>query len=547
MSGDVVIQMSAQDAEMVAAWQRMRQGPQAAEAELQKLARTGKRAGEEIEDAFETAGKSLGSAVMQAVGFGSAMQAAATVARLVRAEYDAILQRQQQIASSQIAVNDAWRGAAMQLSGIETSVTPDVLYEQITRGARGVDPASLFRTFQNAMPAAGTLKPEDVLAMTLESTRLAPQWKEQERVAMVSGALQVQQAFGVTPQEAFAGAVQLSAADRTVDAEALGTNILPTIAALSALGGGKDDFRYIAAKVSAFGQRAGDPQGRRTGTNIINLVRQVKEELVSAGLVDKDASLEESFNALEANPAIQQRMLGVFASSELNTNAAALQRQIMERRKSGGEFSTEARTFVAAMETLQPGSPGNKTTEQFVAAMDKLLGLTPAAIEAVERQSRALSESQYSTSTELERVRLQGKTEAELLDVSQGTRGAALKTLSDSLERMGVGPVGRQLAEAEVMIRELGGGGPAATVGRVSEMRRRFATATIEGAEAGGVRVPGAVEEARRVLAEDKLDLIAEILRRIEANPTKVTIEGDNRPNVAPQRAPVGGINDGGG
>src|SRR5688500_13650463 len=92
----VVIQLGAQDAEMVAAWQRARQGPQAMERELEKVAKAGKKAGQETKDAFEDLQSSFGGVAAGLTGVNSLLEIGGKVTNIFRKEVEALIQRQQE-------------------------------------------------------------------------------------------------------------------------------------------------------------------------------------------------------------------------------------------------------------------------------------------------------------------------------------------------------------------------------------------------------------------------------------------------------------------
>jgi hypothetical protein len=253
---NVVVQMSAQDADLVAAWQRARQGPAGMAQELDKVKKKGKEAGDSIQGSFTNTAKSL-------IGVGSAAGLVLKTSQLIQAEWIAIKQRMDEAANRQIDVNQSFRRAA----AVSTDISPDKLYEQVVSGANGVDPRELFLAIEAGISASGNIPQQSVVNTTMASAKIAPYFDQESRTAAVTGALTWQKAFKVKPEEALAGIMQSFVAARTEQPAEFAANLAPAVSNLRALGGDKDSFKFLMSELIAFGQRSGDKQGRKTATN----------------------------------------------------------------------------------------------------------------------------------------------------------------------------------------------------------------------------------------------------------------------------------------
>jgi hypothetical protein len=533
----VVVQLSAQDAELVAAWQRARKSVTDFETAIGRVGKTGQRAGKEVKDSFDPIADSTRQVSGIIFGISTATGAAVAAARLLRAEWDAILQRKKEAQGLQVDVNSAFRRAAM----VATEIPSDQLFQRVVSGANGVKPEELFLSIEAGISASGNIPNESVLRTALASAKLAPYFDQESRSAAITGSLTLQKAFGVKPEEALAGVMQSFVAARTETPGEFSRTLAPAAANLRALGGGKDSYEFLMSELVAFGQRAGDPTGRKTATNYINLARQYKEEAVSAGLVDRHASLEESLSAVRGSPKIQQKMLGVFADTSLGTSSSAMLKAMRKHKSQGGELSIEGRMFVAAMETLQQDqdSPENKTAEERRAARGKLLGLTPAAVEAIESQNERSSGTPYNVAANIGRAEKQARQRALLTDVKGGASMAVLEAESEASKIAGESATWRGIVntlgktniffgrnEEEFIASSL-----QVNKGRIDRLRSN--------------NVGGANDEKINQLIELNTE-IAESLRILRERPQKVEVTRDNRPDIAPRGSGATLLNEGG-
>jgi hypothetical protein len=520
----VVVQLSAQDAELVAAWQRARRGPAGMTEELEKVKKRGQEAGQSIETSF----KNIAGAV---VGVTTVTGALLKISQLIGAEWRAILDRMKEAANRQVDVNQSFRRAA----AVATDIPVNDVYERVIRGANGVDPKELFLSLEAGISAAGNLSQESVLKTVLATAKVAPYFDQESRTAAVTGSLMLQKGFGATPEQALAGVMQSFVAARTETPAEFAKTLAPAASQLRALGGGKDSYEFLMSELIAFGQRAGDPAGRRTATNYINMARQAKEEAVAAGLVDRSASLEESLGAVRGSPKIQAKLLGVFADKELGSSAAKMLADMKKHNKDmGGSLSTEGRTFVAAMETLQADQgAANLTAEERRSARAKILGLTPAAIAAIEGRNELVESSKYNAATDIARAGRQSTAVSELLDTPSAIKAQATADVFASLKKAGVGPFRRSLkyfaaSTEQALSTDTDAGAADFLKGYSRELRGEISNRLDYGSEPGNLR---AIESLGITLQK-----IEQTIKRLEGT-LKVEIVKDARPDVPQQPA----------
>lgn len=422
MSNEVKVVMSAEDARLVAAWREARRGPQQFGDELDRVAQRGRRAGKATKDAFAEAG-SVALGVAQGItGIGSAVSGILTLAKLLRDEWDAMIAREKSAMDRQVDVGAAHKRAfaAARMGGAE--FTPDQMYERIVRGAHGRDPTGMFLTAESAFNVAGDIAPEKVMETITAAAKMRPDLGEEEFKQTVLGSLQLQKEFGVSPEKAVAGALQSSTAAAPESMAEYAKYMLPGIVQMRAFGTGKESFEDLAAIAIGTGMRAGDTTGRRTMTNLINVLKQVREEALVEGLIDEETELPEMLERVRGSEAIQSKLLGVFAKETGKKPEELLEEMRMHQKGKGGNFGGElvgeARMFVPIMELLSPGE--NRTKKEIEAAKKKVTGLNEEAVKAVEQANQEFLGSKHGGAAQVARMARQAESELLLEDPAGG-------------------------------------------------------------------------------------------------------------------------------
>lgn len=377
---DVTIVLNAKDAEAVRAWQRMKQGIGQAEAELAKMGRTSRRSGGKAKGALGGVAASAGRLATRLTGIGSAIDAVVGIVSLLRKELDAVNERRRTFAEAQIDTATAERRAIFAL-GPTADITPEELGRIIRADTSGVPLKSQFLVAEAAISAAGQLGARRAVRTAQAAFRLRPDLPTDDLLQLTGGALELQKGFGeATPEQAVAGVLQSLTAARQQSVGEFAKNIAPQVAAARAFSGGRDDFRDLMALFLAVGQRSGDQTGRRTGTALIKLFKQLAVETSAAGIAPPDSGPIEQLEILRSGrpeaEKVRRRLLGA-----LEVTAEDLKEQLGSGEISAPELQSEAKTFIAVTELLKPGS----TTLQFVdTAKQAVLGLNDAAVRAEE-------------------------------------------------------------------------------------------------------------------------------------------------------------------
>jgi hypothetical protein len=445
-ANNVNVRMSAENAEMVRAWLEAKRGPEAFSQELDKIATKGQRAGQVTKTAFQQASGAAMQVVGALTGVGSAVGGILAIAYQLKAEYQALVARQKEAADAQVSHYESVQRAG-KAYGAKTSQEVDALNRRVIGGANGVKPSDLLLAIESGISASGDVDKDDVVQMVLESARRAPEMSLSRRQALVTGALMTKKGFPeMTTDQALAVTEQSFIAARTEDVTDFGKNVAPGVAQMAAFGGGKDSHQYLTSLAIAMGQRSGDPTGRRSMNATINMLKQVKEETLAAGLVGPDASVEEQINAVRGSPELQDKLLGVFAEAEggadWKTKLEAMRANKRSRGDLGGDLHGEAKSFIAMVEMLSPGA--NKTKAEFESAMGKV-DLPEDAVRHTAESRRAIKGSQAGQAGEIELIKKQAD-QSDLLLSPYGQQEKAIELMGKARQIAGEGLTSRGLS-----------------------------------------------------------------------------------------------------
>lgn len=537
MSDEVVITMTAQEAQAVASWQRITRAAKQHDDQLKQVAKTSKETGDKGVATFQEMAGSL-------VGSLSAWGAVTTAAGLFKRELDEIIARQDRAAGRQESIAPMFRRAA----SVARELTPDSLFQQVSRVAAGQEQASdLFATFEAATSAAGSkMSGQEILDAVLASAQQRPDLDRGARTALVSGALQLQKTFGGDIQTATAAVQQSFGTSRAENVGAFSKAVVPTVTDLAAQGGGKDSFRDLMGLVVGFGQRTNDPTGDRTRTALASLAKQARETAIMKGLVGKDASVLESIDAIRGNAKVQSELLGVFAQNTTGKSAAQLK---LDMKK--GTLTAEAAQFQAAVELFQGGD--NATTRAVLDATAANRGMTPEAVAEVQKTQAAIRGSQAMRAANLAEEHERIMTGVDLND-SSAVRARARAIAASGMELMPKG-VNTSIRKTGIWagsyLNELASWATGETDaqylrGKAGEISQTYRGVTGQAPTGDIARLIATLENTASQLEKqnrnpDEVSQLIKETNRLLASQIKVKVDAGPQ---APRRAPVNGAGD---
>jgi hypothetical protein len=316
----VVIQMSAADADLVAAWQRARQGPAALEKELERVGKTGKRAGKDVQGGMSAAQGGIGAVVKSVGGMIAGLASATTVARLFRQELDAIRQRNEaalgqsvSLATAQAKAHDAARGAGLSAADLETAASGTSLLQ-----------ADFYSAATSGLKAAGKGRGRLALDTIKAGESLTTFLPQQERDELIGAAVDLQkQAPGIGNAEAIAQVLSVSRRSESSAGE-VAKSFGPMIGRASKLAQGATpgDLAAIALAVEAtqdsgFGAASDTVEKLLTELSKQKVTGTLDQQLARAG---KDHGLQNRLLARFRDPgqrlAVQELLSGGQAAQE---------------------------------------------------------------------------------------------------------------------------------------------------------------------------------------------------------------------------------------
>ncbi len=432
MAGDVTIVMKANDAEVVAAWLRARQGLKQFGDELDAVGKKGRKAKDGIAGGVQDAIADFGRAAMAIAGVGSVLDGIMTAADLLRSEFEMLLARQRAAAEFQVT-----RAAALREAAWNMGERPEMSVSSLNRWAEdtglrlGVDQVSLLKAAGGAFATVGDMPADKVLETVTTLVGMNPGLRDTELQKAVIGTLMTQREFGVSADRAAAGTFLGAQASPTPNMAEYAENALPAVRNLRSLGGGKDSANFLFGLVSGAQNRMGDASGKITATALMQLATQVMP-LAQAGLGRTDISLEEAIEFIrsDAGSKARSRLLGTGKLSRNEMAKLAASGEAMP----GGSLHGEMRARQTMIELL---SPENTAARQAVAAARSTVGnLTEGDVKAVRAFSSSVEGQPAMIAERIKRTATSG-TEFIQSDVDEAVKGIVTEEIPKLLAATG--------------------------------------------------------------------------------------------------------------
>lgn len=409
--GKVIVTLSVQDAQALAAWQRGKEGIGQMGAELGKV----KKVAAEVPTEAERMADSLVSSALKAVtGYVSLR----TAIGLVRREYDEMVARQEAAAGFQVSTAHAQRAALRNLSLQE--LTPAQLQDRLreTQGATGADLGALYQSASGVLSARGKVSESEALDQLTAVARMDASLAADEMQKLAGAALDIRKAFGGTPEQALGALLVSQQTARVEDTVLFAHNAVP---ALFALQKGGDTYREASALYATVSQESADVEGARSSNAVINFGKQLEnataaiEDLRGKGTVARMEFL--TSGAPEAEE-IRTKLVG-----NLDAEADTLDK---------AHLTSEAKQFRALIGLLTKGSATQKAFEEVRAATPEYEA-TGERYEQNQQAQRALGLQRAA------RVAEAGKGAVQTLkqDEREAIRGQVRKDLGEFLAQLG--------------------------------------------------------------------------------------------------------------
>ena len=525
--------MNAQDAEQVRAWLRSKEGIRATTDELDKAGKAGRSAGRATKAGFKEAAQQVDATskitatlISRFTGVGAAIGGITMFSQIVKAEYEELLQRQQEAAGAQTNIFPSYARAAATLPGFD----PDKMYKQVIRESRGVNPEAIFNAIEAGSAARGDLPEQGVVDAAIASSRLGVQYTGETRNAWVASSLENMKTFGGTPEENLAMNSEAFRASRAKDAGSYFRNVAPAIPQMASLAKSKD-YKLMASTAIGLGAAMGDQEGGPGATAAIQLVRQVITEAVASGKAKKTDDYETMLAVVRGDPKIQSKLRGVFAES-LGTSEADLKKAAKAGK---GQLAIEAKAFSAAHDYLSPNQdPATNAAAREIQAAAGKLNSPQVALAKLTALNERISKAGPGPTENVTRTDTQRENERKLGKVDEGQMGALMTFYDNRMKDMGQWATKRGLERAEVFTRsdtpeELAEN---VRVGLRRQAEKNLRTAITSNSREGSQEITKMTETLERMLA----------VMQEEKGPQKVEVV-NGRTNQ-PAASPAGALGD---
>ncbi len=356
--GKVTVELSVQDAQALAAWQRGRKGIEDMKRELGGVGSETKKSARASSDMVTQFVGGFARMATGALTFSKAIS-------LASSEYDAMIARQKAAAGFQVSVAGAQRAALRNLSG--TELTPKQLDERLRaiQAATGADLGALNKSAADVLSARGTISEAEAVGQISAVAKMDASMAPDEMSKIAGAALDIRKAFGGGAEQAVGALLTAQQTARVTDTQAFATSAVPALFAMSMRG---DTFRESSALYSTLSQQSADVTGERSGTAMIRFAQQIVQATAAVDQL-KDASVTARMEFLLSGDAegeeIRRSLVGnLNRDYEASSTLADQEYDPTHKAKLTGE----AKQFFTLIELLERGSPTRKAYQATLAA-----------------------------------------------------------------------------------------------------------------------------------------------------------------------------------
>ena len=235
----------------------------AVEAEHKKLSETG--------DAADKSGGLIGGLTTKMGGFVSGLASGAAVISVLKAEYDALIERQ----GKSKDVNLTLAGAQEELVNNLGGASGAEVAKQIggLSKASGIKEVDVTRAVNEAMSARGESSVGDVVKAVGSASKIS-KFQPSQLSGLAAATLDTQHQTGLGTDESLGFLLQMQGLSRTKSLKDLAANMTPSIGGVMKLGA---DRQTAGAMMASLSHGMGDSSGAMTGTSGIQLAKQLRE------------------------------------------------------------------------------------------------------------------------------------------------------------------------------------------------------------------------------------------------------------------------------
>lgn len=295
--------------------------------------------------AADSSGGLVGGLTGKMAGFVGGLASAGAVIGVIKAEYDALLERQGKSRDANISLATEQEALLMNLGGADAKEVTGQIRE--LSQSSGVKEENITRAVNEAMAARGDMEVGDVIAAVGSAAKVR-KFAPSELAGLAGATIDTQKQTGLGTDESLGFLMQMQAQSRTKSLKGLAENFTPAVGGVMNFGA---DRQTAGGLLAALSHGMGDTTGAQTGTSAIQLAKQLRE--FSGG-----EDIGKTIEYLQSNKQAREDFL---ADSSFEAKALPA----VESLLSGG---TQAKQFAAAKEALQ--ADPTETLKQAIANRD---------------------------------------------------------------------------------------------------------------------------------------------------------------------------------
>ncbi len=366
---------------------------------LDKIASKGAKAGGSVDGMFGNIMGGVDSLTGKLTGLLSAGALLSKIQQEFVANYERVIAMEKRSTDSQIEWATAERMIGRSLDPDEMKLSVASQRIRDFAAGHGGGAAGMGLAVVGALSGKGDLSADTAISAVEYAKTVRPDMDSSGLNVMAQGILSIQKSIpGTSTKQAGAVFQNTFLAARAVNMEALAENIIPAIAQGRAVMGDTDKFEDIASLVLGTGQRADDPTGRKTGTNTIKFLEQLKIHAMGAGM-SQDANfvdMKKFLSGTDKGMAVVKDLLGPFAKG------GDASPEFLEDMKDKMGLHAEAKFLVGDVEFLQSLlGVKTRTGDLIDNARKQVGGINDAGVAAAQRRQDQIDDSPFSAVVKL--------------------------------------------------------------------------------------------------------------------------------------------------
>lgn len=305
--------------------------------------------------AAEKSGGMVSGLTGKMAGFVGGLASAGAVIGTIKAEYDALIERQGKSRDANISLAAEQEALLMNLGDADAKEVTGQIRD--LSQSSGVKEENVTRAVNEAMAARADLDIKDVLDAVGTAAKVR-KFAPSELAGLASATIDTQKQTGLGTDESLGFLMQLQAQSRTKDLKGLAENFTPAVGGIMNFGADRETAGGILAALS---HGMGDTTGAQTGTSGIQLAKQLRAygqqggPEMQAKMAELDATQERQKAALKAD--FDKRGIALNAEKMDPAEKAELRRQLAAEKKVSEEklkatHDTESEALQATAQTI---------------------------------------------------------------------------------------------------------------------------------------------------------------------------------------------------